>query len=547
MQISRVIELLPQHVFRIKCKIENKMLSRDTDYLCFLVFKLSENYVGLHCPVILRDLRNRNNQKAEIVYFRSLSPLNLHENNSVPKQRKDGWMEIEVLKFKPSGNDFGNRCIPMNLKLITYEGTMSGLIVFALNLDQDPGSVLHYLLFHVLGGLDVLLSFSNASCASDFLSKGSSSWRLIFGSLVVWDGQNIPFNRLVCLKIVGIPLLARDEVTFNRIGELFGKIACPSDFSWNDEDISGHRGLIDESITVNWRDSSFEAWVVEEAFTPWSPSPDFEQDVDDSISTQVASESELEEGEIDPLGNFEFTGDTHVDPDLDAVDPVVGERETEKDSEKLMETSQEELQSVAGLLGKEGSENSFLGANTAGLCPRGETNFSSHENLESNLYSQVGSLGSIPSEPGPLPPLHAFGHFPSSIGPGSAPPILPFATLETQSSLEMPISLPTQKCNSKKNKNVKAGSGRSKGQILLGGYKSTLRNCLLKSQPCPTKNKKGCVSVKAKSQNNVDFSSSPNFDVLMTKEVGDLLGFNKEISSSNHVSSSSAFVANIGY
>ncbi|KAK9068983.1 hypothetical protein SSX86_013099 [Deinandra increscens subsp. villosa] len=134
-RFQEVIELLPQQVFRIKCKIENKMLSQDTEYLCYLVFKLSDKCVGLHCPVRVRDLRksNRYNKKTEIVYFRSPSPWNLHENNSIPKQREDGWMEVKVWKFKSSGDDSYDQprdgSIPVNLKLITYEGTMSGLIV----------------------------------------------------------------------------------------------------------------------------------------------------------------------------------------------------------------------------------------------------------------------------------------------------------------------------------------------------------------------------------------------------------------------------------
>ena len=130
-RFQEVIELLPQHVFRIKCKIQGQMLSHDTEYLCYLVFKLSEKCGGMHCPVIVRDLVRRNNKEAEIIYFRSPSPWNLHENNSVPQQRKDGWMEVKVWKFN-SNHQLREDCIQVNLKLVTYEGTMSGLIVCGL-------------------------------------------------------------------------------------------------------------------------------------------------------------------------------------------------------------------------------------------------------------------------------------------------------------------------------------------------------------------------------------------------------------------------------
>ncbi|KAD3337689.1 hypothetical protein E3N88_33209 [Mikania micrantha] len=101
---QEVIELLPQQVLRISCKIHSQMLSRDTEYLCYLVFKLSEKCGGLHCPVKVRDLhRNRNKlrSEAEIVYFRSPGPWNIihgNINTSVPCKREDdedGWMEVQ--------------------------------------------------------------------------------------------------------------------------------------------------------------------------------------------------------------------------------------------------------------------------------------------------------------------------------------------------------------------------------------------------------------------------------------------------------------------
>ncbi|KAL8239285.1 hypothetical protein R6Q59_015852 [Mikania micrantha] len=129
-RFNEVIELLPQQVFRIKCKIQSDMLLPDAEYACHLVFKLSETCHGLHCPIKVRNLLNGNNKDAEILYFRSPSPWNLHGNHVVPEQREDGWMEVKVWKF--SSNQLKNDYIPVNLKLITYEGTMSGLIVCGL-------------------------------------------------------------------------------------------------------------------------------------------------------------------------------------------------------------------------------------------------------------------------------------------------------------------------------------------------------------------------------------------------------------------------------
>lgn len=130
-RFGHVIELQPQHVFRINCKIQSRKLSQDTEYFCYLVYKVSEKCVGLNCPVIVRDLIRRNKKEAEIIYLRSPSPWNLHGNNSVPQHRDDGWMEVKVWNFN-SNHHLKNGFIAVNLKLITYEGTMSGLIVCGL-------------------------------------------------------------------------------------------------------------------------------------------------------------------------------------------------------------------------------------------------------------------------------------------------------------------------------------------------------------------------------------------------------------------------------
>ncbi|XP_076940429.1 uncharacterized protein LOC143609604 [Bidens hawaiensis] len=127
-----VVELLPQQVFRMKYEIEIQRLSPSTEYTCYLVFKVSERCQGLHCPVKVRDLLIRKNEEDKIIHFRSPAPSNQHDSFWVPALRKDGWMEVMVWKLNSRYNKLGNNYIPMNLKLITYEGTMSGLIICGL-------------------------------------------------------------------------------------------------------------------------------------------------------------------------------------------------------------------------------------------------------------------------------------------------------------------------------------------------------------------------------------------------------------------------------
>nr|XP_043638914.1 uncharacterized protein LOC122610010 isoform X3 [Erigeron canadensis] len=130
-RFQKVIELLPQQVFRINCTIKSRMLSQDTEYACYLVFKLSETCQGLHCPVKVRDLLQQENKESEILYFISPSPWNIHHVTRVPQQREDGLMEVNVWKFKLN-HQVKNDCFLVNLKFTSYEGPMSGLIVYGL-------------------------------------------------------------------------------------------------------------------------------------------------------------------------------------------------------------------------------------------------------------------------------------------------------------------------------------------------------------------------------------------------------------------------------
>ncbi|KAF5783835.1 putative protein kinase RLK-Pelle-LRR-I-1 family [Helianthus annuus] len=127
-RFQEVAELLSHQVFRIKCKIETQKLSADTDYACYLVFKLSQKCHGLQCPVKVRDVLLRKNKEYKFLYFRSPRAVNLHNIKRVPKLREDGLMEVIVWEFNSGNNDH----VPMSLKLRCYEGTMSGLIVHGI-------------------------------------------------------------------------------------------------------------------------------------------------------------------------------------------------------------------------------------------------------------------------------------------------------------------------------------------------------------------------------------------------------------------------------
>ncbi|GJZ69550.1 kinase-like domain, phloem protein 2-like protein [Tanacetum coccineum] len=97
----------------------------------FNVDQLSEQCQGLRCPVKVRDLLHRENNEADFFYFTTPSPSNINDITRVPKQREDGWMEIQLWKFN-SAQEFKDDSLSMKMKFTSHEGIMSGLIVCGL-------------------------------------------------------------------------------------------------------------------------------------------------------------------------------------------------------------------------------------------------------------------------------------------------------------------------------------------------------------------------------------------------------------------------------
>ncbi|KAL7600060.1 hypothetical protein Lser_V15G21996 [Lactuca serriola] len=131
-RFEEVVEILSHQDFRIKCDIETKMLSSDTAYACFLVFKLSKRCRGLQCPVKACDLVPNRKQRTKIISFRHPSTVNLDKIKWIPEQREDGWMEVIVWETNVD-NKHNDEYVPVDLKLTCFEGNMSGLIVYGMD------------------------------------------------------------------------------------------------------------------------------------------------------------------------------------------------------------------------------------------------------------------------------------------------------------------------------------------------------------------------------------------------------------------------------
>ncbi|KAI3732180.1 hypothetical protein L1987_63379 [Smallanthus sonchifolius] len=62
-----------------------------------------------------------------------------------------------------------------------------------------------------VGGLKVMLVFKDRNIAMNFMNREYELWGKALVSVNLWEGQYIPFDRLACLKVVGVPLLLRDD------------------------------------------------------------------------------------------------------------------------------------------------------------------------------------------------------------------------------------------------------------------------------------------------------------------------------------------------
>lgn len=95
--------------FGIFCKFSSKMLSHETPYAAFLVYELPENYHAINPPLQVVD--KNSDSEAYHIFLRTPQTPVIRENLNIkrtynpsirpvikglPKQRRDGWMEVHL-------------------------------------------------------------------------------------------------------------------------------------------------------------------------------------------------------------------------------------------------------------------------------------------------------------------------------------------------------------------------------------------------------------------------------------------------------------------
>nr|GEX42863.1 receptor-like protein kinase HERK 1 [Tanacetum cinerariifolium] len=137
--------------FRINCHINSHMLSPNTAYAIYLVYTLPENNHGLYtCPLQVQDSDRYNSTSTEFFcaclvaqethvintikddgdhsQVPELKPLYRPKIDSIPKERKDGWMEVQIWNCK-SDEVVSTERARFVLSLCDSRQELTGLIV----------------------------------------------------------------------------------------------------------------------------------------------------------------------------------------------------------------------------------------------------------------------------------------------------------------------------------------------------------------------------------------------------------------------------------
>ncbi|KAJ0727756.1 putative RNA-directed DNA polymerase [Helianthus annuus] len=155
--------------------------------------------------------------------FASLFQDNSHVTN----------MGSKTISVDSNGSKYPLHCIGRSIHGIAKNlSTLSNLHHILMD-----GGLDNYGLSYV-GGLSVLLTLGNPEIVKDIMSNHSDCLSNVFSRFHVWNGEDLPMERVVSLRITGVPVHLRDNSLFDQIGGLFGKVVQESPFSWLESDNS---------------------------------------------------------------------------------------------------------------------------------------------------------------------------------------------------------------------------------------------------------------------------------------------------------------------
>ncbi|XP_062109103.1 F-box protein At2g02240-like [Humulus lupulus] len=133
---SRFLEVaILEHVWwlHVTAKLETEILSPKTTYAAYLVFKLEENQYNFdRRPVELRVQLERREEMEGFNAFLDPSSRNNINMSLIPRDRGDGWKEIEMGHFFNEDGEDG--LVLCTLKEVSCSMSWSGLVVQGIEL-----------------------------------------------------------------------------------------------------------------------------------------------------------------------------------------------------------------------------------------------------------------------------------------------------------------------------------------------------------------------------------------------------------------------------
>ncbi|MFS7923075.1 putative protein kinase RLK-Pelle-LRR-I-1 family [Helianthus anomalus] len=129
--------------FGIFCKFRSKLLSPQTTYGTYLVYKLPEGYKNAKPPPVQVVDKDSHSKEVHNIFLRTpqspfiscnvknkaFSPSNIPQMKGLPKQRSDGWMEVQVHEFQTRDTI---KMISTRLKFSSYDMGLKGITVQCL-------------------------------------------------------------------------------------------------------------------------------------------------------------------------------------------------------------------------------------------------------------------------------------------------------------------------------------------------------------------------------------------------------------------------------
>ncbi|KAF5767451.1 putative RNA-binding domain superfamily [Helianthus annuus] len=182
-------------------------------------------------------------------------------------------------------------------------------------------------LVQYVGGMFIMVSFPSGEEMERFVRLAKEKVD-IFQSVEKWAGQTLPFERVVWLRVQGIPLHLLDNVVINRIGESFGKVVQCGQHDERDSDLSyDYVGVlvsegrkIVEEVIIQWKGRRYRVWVAEET-GDWD-TEFLAKDKEEGVPPVNRNQSQASENTVNPVENVFMEGPEIVEGNKEGEDYV---------------------------------------------------------------------------------------------------------------------------------------------------------------------------------------------------------------------------------